>query len=478
MTPPPTLLWLRRDLRLADHPAIDDARHRGGAVIPVFIHAPEEERPWAPGSASRWWLHHSLEALNESLRKRGSRLIIRAGKSLAELLRLLEETGAKAVVWSRLPDPHLVDRDRRVETALRERGIETRTHGGALLHEPDDILNQSGEPYRVFTAFWRQCTAQPEPDLPLAAPRKIPAPRKWPRSESLESLGLLPKVDWAGGLREAWQPGEEAARRRLRAFVKGAIETYDADRERPALVGTSRLSPHLHFGEITPRQIWHAVREAAGRHRLSGDAQRFLTEVGWREFAHHLLHHFPHTAEQPLRPEFERFPWRDDSKALRVWQRGETGYPIVDAGMRELWRTGWMHNRVRMIVASFLVKDLLIPWQRGAEWFWDTLVDADLANNTLGWQWTAGCGADAAPFFRIFNPVLQGEKFDPEGAYVRRWCPELDGLPHRLIHRPWEASSDTLADAGISLGDDYPEPLVDHPEARDRALEAFQRIKR
>jgi deoxyribodipyrimidine photo-lyase len=316
------------------------------------------------------------------------------------------------------------------------------------------------------------------PEPPVAAPAVIPAPRRWPRSRKLAALDLQPAVDWAVGIRAQWQPGESAAEGRLQRFLDAPIDDYPANRDRPDLAGTSQLSPYLHFGEISARRVWAALeahRSARGRRTTA--VARYRSELGWREFAHHLLFHFPHTAALPLRREFINFPWSTNRRHLRAWQRGKTGFPIVDAGMRELWHTGWMHNRVRMIAASFLVKDLMIDWRQGAAWFWDTLVDADLANNTLNWQWVSGCGADAAPYFRIFNPVAQGEKFDSRGDYVRQWVPELAALPVRWIHKPWQAPQSVLASAGIVLGKNYPRPLVDHAAARSRALAAFQEIK-
>lgn len=469
----PTIVWFRRDLRLDDHEALCAAIERGGLVIPVFIWAPDEEAPWAPGAASRWWLHESLRAFDKSLRSLGSQLIIRAGQSLETLLDLVNETGATAVYWSRLYEPALIARDKQIKAELRARGLEAKSFNASLLHEPWTIQTASGNPYQVFTPFYRACQGIGDPSTPLTAPQSLPPVPQSVRSLRVEELNLLPKIPWYDGMAEAWRPGEEGAWKRLETFEPKA-PAYKADRDRPDLESTSRLSPHLHFGEISPRRIWWAIRKAYP----GGAAEPYLRQLIWREFAHHLLFHFPHTATDPLREEFREFPWRDDPVLLKRWQKGLTGYPIVDAGMRELWRTGWMHNRVRMIVASFLVKDLLIPWQRGAEWFWDTLVDADLANNTLGWQWTAGCGADAAPYFRIFNPVLQGEKFDPSGAYVKRWVPELCRVPDSIIHRVFEQPNSKLISFGVELGRTYPQPIVDHLAARDAALEAFDRIKR
>ena len=472
MSPPLTLVWFRRDLRLADQPALAAAAERG-AVLPVFIWAPEEEDPWAPGAASRWWLHHSLAALRADLAARGLPLVLRAGPSLATLRALVRETGATAVMWNRLYEPAATRRDLQIKAELRGDGLEVRTFNAALLHEPWVVLTQQDRPYQVFTPYHRACQALGEPERPRAAPARMQGPAALPESLELEAFGLLPKLDWAGGLRKAWTPGERGARALLEEFAGARAEGYAEGRDRPDAPGTSRLSPHLHFGEVSPRQVWRAVRTACGNR-----AEPYLRQLVWREFAHHLLHHFPRTADEPLRADFRHFPWRKDPSLLVAWQRGRTGYPIVDAGLRELWATGWMHNRVRMIAGSFLVKDLLLPWQAGARWFWDTLVDADLANNTLGWQWVAGCGADAAPYFRIFNPELQAKKFDPAGAYVRRWVPELARLPDGLLHRPDGVSEDLLRAAGIALGTTYPRPLVDHAEARDRALEAYQQVRR
>ena len=485
-----TIVWFRNDLRIVDNPALHLAAGRG-AVVPVFIHAPEEEGSWAAGGAARWWTHQSLRRLDAALRRIGSRLIVRRSSgghagarratprrdgSRSVLLELARETGATAVVWNRRHDPIAGARDAEVERRLRAAGIAVEIFEATLLFDPALIRTRSGAPFQVFTPFSRACAAAPPPAPPLPAPRRIAPPERWPATIELDTVGLLPVPDWAAGLRAAWRPGETEAMDRLGKFLRRRMAAYAAARDRLDQDGTSSLSPHLHFGEIGPRQIWHAVNEAVA----AGEAghRAFLRQILWREFAHHLLIHFPHTAARPLRSGFERFPWRRDARRLRAWQRGRTGYPIVDSGMRALWATGWMHNRVRMIVASFLVKDLLQHWREGARWFWDTLVDADLANNTLGWQWAAGCGADAAPFFRIFNPVLQGEKFDPRGDYVRRWVPEIARLPARWIHRPWAAPAKVLAAAGVVIGRHYPRPIVDHAAARIRALAAWEGLRR
>ena len=478
-----TLVWFRNDLRLTDNPALAWAVEQGGAVIPVFIWSPEEEAPWSPGAASRWWLHHSLVALDAALREQGLRLILRSGRVLPALRGLIAATGAAAVAWNRRYEPAMVDGDERVRESLRSSGIAAESFNASLLCEPGDVQTRAGRPFTVFTPFWKACRAGMAVRAPLKPPKRIAAPGAWPASASLASLGLEPRSDRAAGIRAAWRPGEAGARTQLRRFLKESLAGYAEGRNRPDRPDTSRLSPHLRFGEIGPRQIWHAVRERAkvrGR-EPARSAAVYLSEIGWREFAHHLLFHFPGIPDAALRPEFAEFPWSRGAvmrRQLKAWQQGRTGYPIVDAGMRELWATGWMHNRARMSVASFLVKDLLVDWRHGARWFWDTLVDADLANNTLGWQWTAGCGADAAPYFRVFNPVLQGQTFDPRGRYVRRWVPELEKLPGTWIHRPWEAPRGVLSAAGVTLGATYPRPIVDHARARGRALKAFAQIKR
>jgi deoxyribodipyrimidine photo-lyase len=477
---PVAVLWFRLDLRLADNPALHAAIERAGVVVPVFIWSPEEEVPWSPGSASKWWLHQSLATLDASLREAGSRLLIRHGPALETLRSLVKETGATAVFWNRRYEPDIIARDKTIKETLRVEGIEAESFNAALLHEPWTIQNQSGKPFQVFTPFWRHCLAQPDPAVPLPAPKQLVSPARWPNSLALEELQLEPRIKWPEGFRAVWQPGEAGAAAALKQFLARAFDNYSEQRNRPDVAGTSRLSPHLHFGEISPRQVWHGLKVMARKRRLAvaqWRSSQFLAEVSWREFAHHLLFHFPHTATEPLRAEFKKLPWRKDAAWLKAWQQGRTGFPIVDAGMRELWATGWMHNRVRMIVASFLVKDLLLPWQTGARWFWDTLVDADLAQNSLGWQWTAGCGADAAPFFRVFNPTTQGVKFDPNGEYVRRWCPELAKLPADWIQQPDKAPASVLRAAGVELGRNYPQPIVSHAIAREVALEAFARVR-
>ena len=467
------LVWFRRDLRLADNAALRAALAACDRVVPVFIHAPNEEKPWRPGAASRWWLHHSLTALDEDLRKRGTRLHVRRGASLHALRALIRETSAGAVFWNRLYDPAIVARDTKIKAALLDDGVEAHSFGGALLFEPWELATGQSTPYKVFTPYWRQARAKLELRPPASVPRNIESPRV-AGGLSIDALALRPRIAWDVGLRRAWTPGETGARAQLRGFLRGAIADYPKQRDFPAEPGTSRLSPHLHFGEITPMQIAWAIEDAARKHasakrREGGEA--FLRELGWREFSHHLLYHFPESAGANLNPKFDRFAWARKSPAqLARWYRGMTGIPIVDAGMRELWTTGWMHNRVRMLVASFLTKNLRQHWLEGARWFWDTLVDADLANNTQGWQWTAGTGADAAPYFRIFNPVTQGERFDPGGDYVRAWVPELHAFEGKSIHRPWD-DPDTFAASG------YPGPIIDLAITREAALAAYAACK-
>lgn len=471
------ILWFRKDLRLADNPALNAAVEHG-RVVPVYIWAPDEEKPWQPGGASRWWLHQSLASLSLQLAERNSQLILRCGPSLEMLQELIEATGATTVYWNRRYEPAFVQRDKKIKQKLQGAGLTVESFNGSLLFEPWEIETKQGDPYKVFTPFWKSCLARGDNHEPLKAPKVLPAPDAWPESEELDEWQLEPTIPWDDGMREFWDVGTDAANKQLKQFAKKSAADYEDQRNLMAEDGTSRLSPYLHFGEISPRQVWGAVQKAIENDKSTKEgAETFLSEIGWREFAYHLLYHFPDTTTEPLREKFASFPWSKSKKNLERWQRGKTGYPVVDAAMRQLWHTGWMHNRARMVVASFLCKHLLLPWQRGAEWFWDTLVDADLASNTLGWQWTAGCGADAAPYFRIFNPMTQGEKFDPEGDYVRQWVPELAELPNKWIYRPWEAPDEVLEEAGVTLGKDYPKPIVDHSEARQAALDAYDEIK-
>jgi len=475
------LVWLRNDLRLSDNPALSAALDAGHVPVPVYIRDETRQR-WAPGAASDWWLHHSLQALDIQLRATGSQLFIGKGNSESELRRLCTAFKASHVFWNRGYEPQTLQRDSLIKTRLRAEGVVVQSFNGPLLREPSRLLKNDGTPYRVFTPFWKALQKLAPFEQATTAPRSLPAvPPAAVQTCPLDSLGLLAGTAWYSEFPRYWQPGERGAERMLQRFLDHALADYPDDRDYPALPGTSRLSPHLHFGELGPRQLWHTMQHWADTRTEPGvvqAAESFLRQLAWREFSHHLLYHFPDTADSPMDQRFNEFPWsRGYSSTLRRWQQGQTGIPIVDAGMRELWQTGWMHNRVRMIAASLLTKNLLIPWQEGARWFWDTLVDADLANNTMGWQWTAGCGADAAPYFRIFNPVRQGERFDPDGSYVRHWVPELAKLPSKWIHQPWAATPDELQKAGISLGDTYPHPIADLQSTRKRCLSVWDQVK-
>ena len=479
----PCIVWFRDDLRLSDHPALDAASkaHRPVICLYVLDEASEALRPPDArplGGAARWWLAQSLRALQTRLASVGSPLILRKGPAAEIIAGLARETKASAVFWNEIahaPQQAVADQ---VAAALEAIGVASQSFPGDLLAAPAKIRNKDGRGLRVFTPFWRRVLTLGDPAELLPAPKTL-LPMAGLSGDRLESWRLEPaQPDWAAGLRQSWTPGEISGQQRLADFLEAGVAGYASERDRPDRDGTSRLSPHLRFGEISPRQVWHAARfAAAARPALSGDINKFLTELGWREFCRHLLFDVPDLAMRNLQASFDAFPWRHDDRALRAWQRGRTGYPIVDAGMRELWCTGVMHNRVRMVAASFLVKHLLIDWREGERWFWDTLVDADAASNPANWQWVAGSGADAAPYFRVFNPILQGEKFDPDGAYVRRWVPELARLPAGLIHQPWCATPLELKAAQVELGNNYPEPIVDHRKGRERALQAYATVR-
>jgi len=475
-----TIVWFRQDLRLADNPALDRAL-AAGPIIPVYIAPTDSREPtrrdgFHAGGASRWWLHHSLAALDRSLRDHGSRLVVRRGEPGAVLRALAEQTGATAVHWNRRLEPAGIATDRAVKQTLREAGLAVQSFNGNYLHEPWQVLNKQGDPYKVFTPYWRALLGAGIDQPLLPEPERLDPVPEGVESGTIESLDLLPGRDWADGFADWWTPGEAGAWDRLEAFLD-QVDRYHETRDRLDLDGTSRLSPHLHFGEIGPRQVVARIRAEHPDALEHNGTESFLRELGWREFGANLLYHFPETERENLDARFDALPWENDPDHLAAWQRGETGIPVVDAAMRALWATGWMHNRARMIVASFLAKNCLVDWRRGADWFMDTLVDADLPSNTAGWQWVAGSGADAAPYFRIFNPVLQGRKFDPEGTFIRRWVPELAELPDKALFAPWEANPDTLSQAGVTLGETYPKPIVDLKASRERALDAFQQIK-
>jgi len=460
----PVLLWLRRDLRLGDNPALAAAVATGRPVIPVVIR-PEKD---PIGGASAWWRGRSLAALAAALRKHGSGLVLRSGPVVDVLRGLVEETKADAVAFNRSLEPAQVAEDVAVLGMLQDRGVAAIEQPANRLHEPWVLKTGAGGPFKVFTPFWNRLSEAYRPPVAHPAPRTLPAPKAWPRSEPIETWQVT--VAWSEGFAAEWTPGEDGAQKRLTAFLNQARE-YPERRDRPDWEGTSRLSPHLAWGEVSVHAIWRRLSD-----QLSDEAAPFLRQLGWRDFNSHLLYHFPKLETEAWSAKFRRFPFLDDTKGLRAWQQGKTGYPIVDAGMRQLWQTGWMHNRVRMIAASFLAKDQLIDWRKGEAWFWDTLVDADIAQNAGNWQWVAGSGADAAPYFRIFNPVTQSRKFDPDGAYIRRWVPELAKLDGKAIHAPWEAAPLDLAAAGVVLGRDYPRPILDHDAARKRALAAYETL--
>lgn len=472
--PRPVILWFRHDLRLADNPALVHAVETGRPILPLYI-LDQGSTALPIGAASLWWLDKSLRALDASLRVLGARLILRRGDSEAELRRLIDETGADAVFMNRRFEPDAFARDADIVHELQAEGIACKGWNGTLLARPGSVLNGSGQPYKVFTPFHRTLLATVAAPAPSAAPSRIVTPPDTP-SDDIEAWGLHPtRPDWSGGF--DWTPGEAGADAALSTFLAGGLKTYSVGRDIPAEPATSRLSPHLHFGEINPWRAIQAARAAAADGRVpAAEADKFIAEIGWREFSAHLLHAFPQITDTGFRPEYDAMPWRDDPEGFTAWTRGQTGYPVVDAGMRELWTTGFMHNRVRMIVASFLVKHMLIDWRKGEAWFRDTLVDADLASNVQNWQWVAGSGADASPYFRIFNPITQGQKFDADGRYVRRWVPELRAVPDRWLHAPWTAPPEVLRHARVRLGADYPRPIVDHDLARKRALDALATV--
>lgn len=473
----PAILWFRRDLRLADNPALEAALRTGEPILPLYV---LDETPGlrAPGAASLWWLDKSLAALAGDLAARGARLVLRRGEAGRIVRDIVAETGAKGVYFNALFDPGVGKRDARLAEDLVSDGVEAHRYNGGHLVNPQAVVTKAGGPFSVFTPFWRAAREQVSPGDATAPPDSLPAPGTWPAGDRLADWGLHPTApDWSRGFSD-WRPGEAGAHVRLKTFIDRGLADYATDRDRPDREGVSRLSPHLHFGEISPKACWRAAEAAAHRGDVAhGQVEKFQAELGWREFNAAIAARVPDIAQVNFNRAFDAFPWRGGPAAFRAWTRGRTGYPLVDAGLRQLWASGWMHNRVRMVVASFLAKHLLIDWREGEAWFWDCLVDADHASNAGNWQWVAGSGADASPYFRIFNPVAQGEKFDPKGAYVRRWVPELARLPDKHIHAPWTAPAEVLARAGVKLGDTYPKPIVDHDMARNRALEAYKALR-
>ncbi|SBV37745.1 DNA photolyase FAD-binding protein [uncultured Stenotrophomonas sp.] len=470
------LVWLRDDLRLDDQPALRAALQRGLSPLPVYIHAPEEEGAWAPGAASQTWRRRSLAVLAGELERRGSRLLLLRGPTLDALQMLAARSGAEAVLWTRRYEPAIEQRDAWIKRSLRQAGLHAESFNGALLFEPWELATRQGDPYRVFTPFWKSARAAWRVPATWDAPARLPslAHADLPAGERLDELAPAPAPAWDAGFWQRFAPGEQGARAALRRFIDDALHGYAQARDFAAEAGTSQLSPHLHFGEVSVRRVAAEVL-AMGDAIAEADRDRFLAELGWREFAHHVLHHYPQVPERNLDPRFDDFPWAaPDEAQLEAWRRGRTGVPIVDAGMRELWHTGWMHNRVRMLVASWLTKHLRQHWRHGARWFWDTLVDADLANNTQGWQWSAGTGADAAPYFRVFNPATQARRFDPAGAYIARWVPELADLPPPARFAPWEHP-----EPARRLAPGYPpRPQVELAAGRAGALAAFASLRR
>lgn len=474
MTRPLTIVWFRKDLRLRDNPALFHAC-QSGDVLPIYIHDDEDAGEFALGEASKWWLHHSLKVLDEDL---GGKLVLREGKAFNIFTELVNETEAKALVWNRCYEPWKTERDAKIKSHFKELGIETKSYQASLLWEPWTIANQQGSPYKVFTPFYRKgCLQADPPREPIAAADTTAVKDYTKCGIALDELSLMPSIDWYEEMDSQWQPGESGAASRLEQYLESAAFKYRSQRNFPAVRGTSRLSPSLHFGELSPNQVWYATKYAFERDGENEHLDTFLSELGWREFSHYLLYHYPELTKQNYNSKFDAFTWDNDETLLRAWQQGQTGVPIIDAGMRELWQTGYMHNRVRMVVGSYLVKNLRTDWRKGEAWFRDCLVDADLAVNAASWQWVAGSGADAAPYFRIFNPVLQGEKFDVNGDYVFTYCPELSTLPKKYIHQPWAAPEDVLKKAGIKLGEDYPEPVVDLKASREKALDAYSAVK-
>lgn len=473
----PAILWFRADLRLTDNHALAHLVESGRPIVAVYIKSDDPQNARPRGAAQNWWLHHSLTALDQDISLLGGTLILRRGDPGEVLKQLVEETGATEVAWNRRYEPISMAADATLKTELGSNGVHVRSFAGHLLHEPTHLKTGTGGPYRVYTPFWRALTGSLSPQSVKARPEYVNWKQQQPRSERLSDWALLPdQPNWAEGFSPEWTPGEKGAQARLAHFLEQSVLYYKTDRDRPDRTGTSGLSPHLALGEISPNQIWQST-EFLGSISAEPDVMTFRKELVWREFAYHLLVNFPQLPIENYNAKFAQFPWQQSDAELCAWKNGQTGYPIVDAGMRQLWQTGWMHNRVRMIVASFLCKHLLIHWKAGETWFWDTLLDADLASNSASWQWVAGSGADAAPYFRIFNPITQGERFDPNGDYVRRFVPELSGLPAKYIHAPWTVPSLELKAAGIVLGQTYPNPIVDHKTSRDRALAAYQDMK-
>jgi deoxyribodipyrimidine photo-lyase len=467
------IFWFRQDLRISDNPGLLEAA-KNGIVMPIYILDDESCDNHKMGGASRWWLHHSLGKLNQSLE---NKLNVYSGDSKKVLLEIIKNNGGRigSVFWNRCYEPWRIKNDTEIKVLLKNLNIECKSFNGSLLWEPWEILKSDRTFYKVFTAFYQKgCLQTPSPRHPLPKPKKLTLMLESSQKSNIDSLQLLPRKKWYNQIEKKWAVGENAAQKRLKQFLSSDLLGYKENRDYPSKPNVSKLSPYLHFGEISPHQVWHSLLQQSAIKSCEKDAEHFLREIGWREFSYYLLYHFPALPRQNFHAKFDHFPWLFNAKFLKAWQKGQTGYPIIDAGMRELWQTGYMHNRVRMIVASFLTKNLLLHWHHGEDWFWDCLLDADLANNSASWQWVAGSGVDAAPYFRIFNPVTQGEKFDSEGKYTRLYVPELNRLENKFLHKPWEAPEQVLKAAGIILGKTYPKPIIDLKQTRERALQAYQ----
>lgn len=469
-----SIVWFRQDLRIQDNPALVHASQQKSPILFLYIYDDTLPPEQTMGGAQQWWLYNSLTALGDQLKKRfDTPLILKRGNPLSILKTICHEIEATGLYWNRCYEPHSIERDQKIKSHFKGT-IDVASFNGGLLFEPWEVMNKSGNPFQVFTPFYKHASAHISPRPLEKTPNPIKGFSKPLKSDDLEDWNLLPQnPDWAQKFAAYWQPGEDGGHQKLQSFLRDRLQDYAANRDVPSVQAVSELSPHIHFGEISPHQAWFGAKDTDATQK---NIDKFLSELGWREFSYYILFHFPHIPTKNFNQKFDGFPWDKNTKMLTAWQTGKTGYPIVDAGMRQLWETGWMHNRLRLIVGSFLTKHLLHNWRDGAAWFWDTLLDADLANNSASWQWIAGSGADAAPYFRIFNPMLQSKKFDPEGTFIRKWVPELKNLSNQEIHAPWELSQDTLEKAGIVLGDTYPHPMIDHQKARERALQAFHKL--